>query len=258
MLPIKVCLNYTYVIKTFYNLSFKENNMMSMSKCKEFRASIYYFIYLLSYLSITLGSLLRLLRKFFYFKTLGLFYDLFSRFYDNFTLSLPNYSTICQFIVQLAHPSKNDCALDVACGTGLVTLLLTQRAGEVVGLDLSLGQLKQLQLKARGIANIHLVLGDARKLPFRGGSFDLITCSGALSEIIDKKYVIKEMYNVLSYDGRIAIMTFNKENIPLLRSWAYNAEELEKDLRDCRLKEIRLLKIKPFYIIAKAKKGNLF
>jgi len=62
------------------------------------------------------------------------------------------------------------------------------------------------------------------------------------------------MYNVLSYDGRIAIMTFNKENIPLLRSWAYNAEELEKDLRDCRLKEIRLLKIKPFYIIAKAKK----
>ena len=104
------------------------------------------------------------------------------------------------------------------------------------GLDLSLGQLKQLRLKSRGIVNIYLVLGDSRNLPFRPGLFNLVTCSGALSEIVDKKRVIKEMCDILSYGGKIVVMTFNGERIPLLRTWAYNTKKLEEDLGECGLK----------------------
>ena len=115
------------------------------------------------------------------------FYDLFSKFYDDFTLSLPNYTAVCQLIVKLAYPSKNDSVLDIACGTGLISLPIAQKAGEVVGLDLSLGQLRQLKAKLnREVVNIHLILGNARKLPFRNNSFNIVTCSGAPSEIMDE------------------------------------------------------------------------
>ncbi|RLF01749.1 MAG: hypothetical protein DRK00_10930 [Thermoprotei archaeon] len=107
-----------------------------------FKTLIFYFIYLLSYLSVPFGTLLRLLSESLYSKTLRLFYDLFSKFYDNFTLSLPGYSAVLRLIAELANSSRRDPVLDVACGTGLVSLLLAQRAREVVGLDLSPGQLK--------------------------------------------------------------------------------------------------------------------
>jgi len=116
-----------------------------------------------------------------------------------------------------------------------------------------------LRLKSRGIVNIYPVLGDARNLPglpFRPGPFNLITCFGALSEIVDKKRVIEEIYDVLSYGGKIVIMTFNGERIPLLRSWAYNVKKLKEDLEDCGLKNVRISEVKPFYIIARAEKHD--
>lgn len=115
------------------------------------KARFSHFVYLLSYLFIPLGALLRLLGEPLYYRALRLFYNLFSKFYDDFTLSLPGYSAACRLVAELARSSRGDRALDVACGTGLVSLL-AREAREVVGLDLSLDQLR---LKFEGLANVH-------------------------------------------------------------------------------------------------------
>lgn len=126
-----------------------------------------------------------------------------------------------------------------------------------MGLDFSLGQLKRLRDKIDlKTTNIYLVLGDARKLPFRNEVFNAVTCSGALSEITDKKQVIGETGRVLKPHGKIAIMTMNKEEIPLLHSWAYNAKTLKNDLKVCGLKKIRVIILKPMYLIAIARKHS--
>ena len=198
---------------------------------------------------------MKLIGESYYFKSLRLYYDLFSKFYDSFTTSLPNYLNVCNLVTHLADPSKDECALDVASGTGLVSIPLAEKVGEVVCLDASLGQLRQLKIKATSrILNINLVMGDARILPFRDNIFNIVTCSGALSEIPNKKQVIEEMQRVLKHDGRLVIMTMNSESIPLLYLWAYNTEKLKQDLEKYKLKKIRIIKIKPFYLIAKSEK----
>ena len=138
----------------------------------------------------------------------------------------------------MANPSKNDYVLDVACGTGILSIPMTIRSCWVVGLDISQGQLCQLKYKV-DLSNISLIQGDAENLPFGSGVFNISISSGALSEIMNKDIVIKEMYRVLRRNGRIVIMTFNREQIPFY-PWAYNRKELIKILRETGLKRLEL------------------
>ncbi|HDJ89211.1 MAG TPA: methyltransferase domain-containing protein [Thermoprotei archaeon] len=187
-----------------------------------------------------------------YYRVIKLSYDLFSRFYDAFTLNLPNYSKISKIIIDLANPSMSDYILDVACGTGILSIPIAMKAGWVVGLDISRGQLHRLKHKAN-LLNISLIQGDAERLPFRDDVFNISISSGALSEIINKNVVIGEMYRVLRKNGRIVIMTFNRERIPFY-PWAYNRKELIKAFREVKLKKIRIKEIAPFYLLVKASK----
>ncbi|RLG49488.1 MAG: hypothetical protein DRN96_09505 [Thermoproteota archaeon] len=152
---------------------------------------------------------------------------MFSRFYDSFTLKAPGYREACILTSKLAKLHGEGCVLDVACGTGAVSLLLAEEGREVIGLDLSPGQVNQLKAKAslKGIS-IHPVIGDARMLPFRSKSFNLATCSGALSEIAGRKHAIREISRVLKQGGHAITMTFNRERTPL--PGAYTARELKK------------------------------
>lgn len=61
---------------------------------------------------------------------------------------------------------KGQSVLDIACGTGRVTLRLAQTGAHVVGLDLAADMLAIAQQKAQGLQNVRWVEGDMR-------SFDL-------------------------------------------------------------------------------------
>ena len=98
-----------------------------------------------------------------------------------------------------------------------------------------------------------MIQGDAERLPFRDDVFNISISSGALSEIINKNVVIGEMYRVLRKNGRIVIMTFNRERIPFY-PWAYNRKEMIRTLRKVKLKKIRIREIAPFYLLVKASK----
>jgi SAM-dependent methyltransferase len=65
---------------------------------------------------------------------------------------------------------------DVGCGPGLETRLLRERGLRVVGLDLSIGQLKTAGLPG-------VVQADMLHLPLRTGSVDAIWCQAALLHI---------------------------------------------------------------------------
>ena len=60
--------------------------------------------------------------------------------------------------------------LEVGCGTGHFTRWLNERGLAAVGLDLSAAMLA----RAQGSDGGPLVRGDARRLPFAGGAFDLV------------------------------------------------------------------------------------
>ena len=101
-----------------------------------------------------------------------------------------------------------DRVLDVACGTGIVTRVITEQfenVGSIVGVDLNPNMLEVARenTSTTDIA-IEWQQGDACELPFPDGSFDVVLCQQGLQFIPDKLAALHEMRRVLAPGGRLA------------------------------------------------------
>ncbi|MCM3902607.1 MAG: bifunctional demethylmenaquinone methyltransferase/2-methoxy-6-polyprenyl-1,4-benzoquinol methylase UbiE [Pyrinomonadaceae bacterium] len=109
--------------------------------------------------------------------------------------------------------------LDVACGTGDLSLTLSQTIGaRVVGTDFCR---PMLEIAARKTANrepdIPLIEGDALRLPFRDGSFEAVTIAFGLRNLADVQRGLAELLRVLKPGGYLAVLEFSKPVVPGFR-----------------------------------------
>ncbi len=109
-------------------------------------------------------------------------------------------------------------ALDVACGTGQSTRILSDLANYVVGTDASRGMLAQ----AQPIPNVAFARSSAERLPFVDASFDLLTVALAF-HWFDREAFLNEARRVLSPNGLLVIydnaFLAEMEGNPAFRSW---------------------------------------
>jgi demethylmenaquinone methyltransferase/2-methoxy-6-polyprenyl-1,4-benzoquinol methylase len=103
--------------------------------------------------------------------------------------------------------------LDVATGTADVVQLLLRRhdVAFVTGCDVSEGMLahgrQKLARDPRG-GDAELVTGDATALPFADGSFDALTMSFGLRNVVDLDAALRELRRVLRPGGRAIVLEF--------------------------------------------------
>ena len=102
--------------------------------------------------------------------------------------------------------------LDLACGIGRDTFHLESRGLAVVGADASPNGLRVAQRrKSERGARFAFVAADARRLPFKDGSFDGMYCFGLLHEFTgerkerDVAQVMSEIERVLCERGLLAL-----------------------------------------------------
>lgn len=112
---------------------------------------------------------------------------------------------------RLAHAAEirqGQHALDVACGTGILTRVIAERVGtdgSVSGVDVNPGMLAV----ANHIApEIEWHEGDAEALPFEGDSFDAVLCQFGLMLFSSPKTALQEMKRVLRPGGHLAVAVF--------------------------------------------------
>jgi ubiquinone/menaquinone biosynthesis C-methylase UbiE len=94
--------------------------------------------------------------------------------------------------------------LDVATGTGRLPLALLRERfrGQIVGLDLSQGMLRQARRKLRAYGDqVSLIWQDASLLPFEDSTFDAVTCLESLEFMPRPLAVLSEMVRVLAPGG---------------------------------------------------------
>jgi demethylmenaquinone methyltransferase / 2-methoxy-6-polyprenyl-1,4-benzoquinol methylase len=115
--------------------------------------------------------------------------------------------------------AKEVLILDVACGTGDLSLLLTEAPGvRIVGTDFCRPMLEIARSKAakEGML-IPLVEGDALNLPFRAGSFDGITIAFGLRNLASPEKGLAELRRVLKPGGQAAVLEFSRPVRPVFR-----------------------------------------
>ncbi len=96
--------------------------------------------------------------------------------------------------------------LDVGAGTGVSTLELGRSGAFAVGADLSVGM---LQAGRRARPDVPLLAGDALRLPFADATFDAVTISFALRNVVDTDGALRELARVTRPGGRLVVCEFS-------------------------------------------------
>jgi demethylmenaquinone methyltransferase/2-methoxy-6-polyprenyl-1,4-benzoquinol methylase len=115
---------------------------------------------------------------------------------------------------------KGQRALDVAGGTGDLTIYMSQQvgeSGEVTISDINPAMLEQgrRRLLDKGYgSNIKFVEANAEDLPFEDNSFHCITIAFGLRNVTDQQKALASMYRVLKPGGRLLILEFSKPVLP--------------------------------------------
>lgn len=121
---------------------------------------------------------------------------------------------------------KGGDVLDVAIGTADLTLeLLHQgKASKVTGIDLSENMMAigREKVSRAGLGGkVEFIPGSALQMPFKGSSFDAVTCAYGVRNFSDPDKGLEEMNRVLKDGGELMILEFSYPENPVVR-WAYD------------------------------------
>ena len=109
-------------------------------------------------------------------------------------------------LAALADVQPNESAVDIGCGTGLVTSQLGGRrdvGGVTLGIDISPHLLRVA--RERECEDAVFLRMSAHQLAFRRRSFDVVTIGQALAYFTDPDEALGQAYRVLRRGGRVAI-----------------------------------------------------
>ncbi|MBP5326398.1 MAG: bifunctional demethylmenaquinone methyltransferase/2-methoxy-6-polyprenyl-1,4-benzoquinol methylase UbiE [Bacteroidales bacterium] len=126
-----------------------------------------------------------------------------------------------------SKPCSSFSVLDVACGTGDLSLELLRQGYQVTGIDLSEEMLEIAKRKTATasskfiIQNSKFLIADAESLPFADASFDAVTCAFGIRNFVHLEKGLSEMTRVLKPGGVMVILEMSTPDSPLVRPF-YN------------------------------------
>ncbi|MBI5271484.1 MAG: bifunctional demethylmenaquinone methyltransferase/2-methoxy-6-polyprenyl-1,4-benzoquinol methylase UbiE [Burkholderiales bacterium] len=127
------------------------------------------------------------------------------------------------YTVAVANLREGDRVLDIAGGTGDLSRAFARRVGptgRVVHTDINEAMLRtgRDRLLDEGLA-LPTTICDAEKLPFKDGSFDLVSVAFGLRNMTHKEVALAEMARVLRDGGRLLVLEFSKVAEPLRKPY---------------------------------------
>lgn len=137
-------------------------------------------------------------------------YDEMSRWYD--AMAEGSEGRLRRHALQLLAVQAGERVLEIGCGTGRGLVELAQvGAGQVVGVDLSAGMLRQSQKRVLHITagkRPALARADGLRLPFSVGYFDVTILSFTLEvfEVDQRAALLGEIRRVISPGGRLGVV----------------------------------------------------
>jgi demethylmenaquinone methyltransferase / 2-methoxy-6-polyprenyl-1,4-benzoquinol methylase len=109
-------------------------------------------------------------------------------------------------VVEAVDPRPGEVVLDLAAGTGTSSQPFADRGARVVPCDFSLGMLR---VGKRDKPHLMFTAGDGTRLPFDDATFDVVTISFGLRNIVDPDAGLRELRRVTRPGGRLVVCEFS-------------------------------------------------
>ncbi len=122
--------------------------------------------------------------------------------------------------VAMARVQPTDVVVDVACGTGDLSLAFAQGgAAKVVGIDFTFNMLAIAHTKPpparRAVPSYHA--GDAMRLPLADDCADVVSIAFGIRNVAQPALAMAEFLRVLRPGGRVVVLEFGLPTHPLMR-----------------------------------------
>ncbi|MBG09747.1 MAG: bifunctional demethylmenaquinone methyltransferase/2-methoxy-6-polyprenyl-1,4-benzoquinol methylase [Gammaproteobacteria bacterium] len=146
----------------------------------------------------------------------------------NDVMSLGTHRIIKRFTIELSGLRQGQRVLDLAGGTGDLSMRLSRvvgKEGHVVLADINSKMLEvgRDRIVDRGLHyNVTVAQSDAECLPFANNTFDCVCIAYGLRNVTRKEKALESIFSVLKPGGKILVLEFSKPQNQIIAK-AYNA-----------------------------------
>ena len=106
---------------------------------------------------------------------------------------------------------KGRDVLDIACGEGYGSALMTGEARRVFGVDISESAIRHAREKYLSITNLQFRVGSATQIPLEDASVDVVVSFETIEHLLEQREMLAEIRRVLRADGILVISSPNKK-----------------------------------------------
>jgi|SaaInlV_100m_DNA_6_1039743.scaffolds.fasta_scaffold11585_2 ubiquinone/menaquinone biosynthesis C-methylase UbiE len=109
---------------------------------------------------------------------------------------------------------KGKKVLEIGCGMGSHSALISQYASELVSIDLTERAAKTTnkRFEVFGIDNAKAIQVDAEDMPFENDSFDFVWSWGVIHHSANTHVIVDQIHRVLKDGGKASLMVYNKNS----------------------------------------------
>lgn len=145
-------------------------------------------------------------------------FDTVSSQYDlmNDVISFGTHRVVKWYAIKASNIKPGSKVLDIAAGTGDLTILISKRCGPQGSVILSDINEQMLQAGRARLAgadipdNVQFLQADAEDLQFEDNTFDAVTIGYGIRNFTNKMQALREILRVLKPGGQLTIIEFSK------------------------------------------------
>ena len=116
------------------------------------------------------------------------------------------HTALRKIVASLIQPG--DCALECACGTGLLTEVIAQRCARLTATDFAPKMLARAKKNCAAFGNITFEQADITALGYPNGSFDAVVAGNVIHLLDNPMKALGELDRVCKPGGRLIIPTY--------------------------------------------------
>lgn len=130
----------------------------------------------------------------------------FAKQAEGYTLLASHHQEL-ERLVKIGRAGKEDNVLDVACGSGIVSLAFAKHVSNVIGIDITDEMLEQAVMSQRKqeLQNVSFLNADVNHIPFETNTFDIVVTRFSFHHMVYPQKVLSEMIRVCKPGGMVVV-----------------------------------------------------